>query len=74
MLPIDSLVVASLTQPLCSLPEAVVSPLLLRLILEGCAGSSAMEYIQMIKWEYAILNNFNVKIKFKISKKYSWDL
>lgn len=51
ILPIDNLVVASLTQPLCSLPEAVVSPLLLRLILEGCSGCSAMEYIQMINWE-----------------------
>lgn len=43
MLPIDNFVVASLTQPLCSLPKETVSPLLLRLILEGSVGSSAME-------------------------------
>lgn len=34
MLPIDNLVAASLTHPLCSLPDTRFNPLLLKLILE----------------------------------------
>lgn len=43
MLPIDSLVVASFTQPLCILPVLMITPLLLRLIVEGFIFSYAME-------------------------------
>ena len=38
MLPIESLVYASFTQPLCSLPVEVRRPLLRRLILVGSMG------------------------------------
>ena len=43
MLPMESLEVASLTQPRCSLPAEVVSPLLLRFMLEGFKVYSTIE-------------------------------